>query len=179
MTRADVGYTFGVEWVLTFNYLAPSPVGRTYYGGLLFNCDPRSVGPSGNLSMSLPPPGNRCVQIAVVESGRWYNIEAHVKLNGVGQADGVFEAWVDDCGESGVCKGTPTSRVSLMNVRYPRYVMSDLINSLWWESWSNPNYPNSQGVRLIDQIKVSKVGPIGFVPARSTTPSPPSSITVH
>jgi len=33
--------------------------------------------------------------------GQWYCVEAHVRLNTSGQADGVFELWIDDAFEAG------------------------------------------------------------------------------
>jgi hypothetical protein len=47
------------------------------------------------------------------------------------------------------------------NVNNGRTSSSELIRVLWFEAWSNPE---SQGERYLDQIKVAKVGPIGFMP---------------
>jgi hypothetical protein len=115
----------------------------------------------------------------------WFYIEAYIKLNTPGQANGQFKMWVDDCGTNGVCSGTPTLRSSygvsgdgtagLQYVR-PTNTCPDGTNpcklgAIWFENWQNPAVPGSD---RYDQIKVSKVGPIGFAGSTGATPPPPA-----
>jgi len=73
----------------------------------------------------------------------------------------VFELWVDNCGPTGTtCPATPTLRLRRTDVRNNRTSTNELIRVLWFESWAEPT---SGGERYWDQIKVSKVGPIGFM----------------
>jgi hypothetical protein len=46
------------------------------------------------------------------------------------------------------------------DVNNNRSSASELIRVLWFEAWSNPV---SRGERYWDQIKVARVGPIGFM----------------
>jgi hypothetical protein len=96
-----------------------------------------------------------------IQSGNWYFYEVHYKLSSPGGSNGVFELWVDNCGSTGTsCPATPTLRLRRTDVRNGRASTSELIRVLWFEAWANPN---SSGERYWDQIKVSKVGPIGFM----------------
>jgi hypothetical protein len=74
--------------------------------------------------------------------------------------------WINDCGADGVCGGTPTLRTRMTNVAFdrdqPGCLMSPCrIEVLWFENWANPG---SIGTGYLDQIKLSKAGPIGFMP---------------
>jgi hypothetical protein len=159
-TKPSAGYLFGTEKVLAFNMENGDGI---KWGNLHFNCGAGSASPSGDLQFQGTPPETRGCQTALEFQGnRWYFVEVHIKLSSPGAApDGTLEIWVNDCGTSGTgCTGTPTRRLSITNWRYARNSASELLGSLWWEDWGNPA---STGDRLIDQIKVSKVGPIGFM----------------
>jgi hypothetical protein len=74
--------------------------------------------------------------------------------------------WINDCGTNGVCSGTPTLRTHLINVGFDRNqtgceTSPCQIEALWFENWANPA---STGTGYFDQIKVSKAGPVGFMP---------------
>lgn len=156
-TKALAGYRFGAEKVLTFNI---TNGGGIKWGNLHFNCGSGGGATVGNLQYQPTPPETRtCQSIMNVQPDRWYYIEVHLKLNTPGQSDGVLQVWGDDCGVAGTsCPATPTPRLNITNWRFNRGSSSELIGSLWWENWANPG---SSGTRLIDQIKVSRVGPIG------------------
>jgi hypothetical protein len=95
-----------------------------------------------------------------VTPGKWFAVQYHVKLNTPGQANGIWEVWVDDCGADGRgCTGTPTIRSRHTDVQYVAPGDNSLIGSLWLENWANPG---SVGEEYYDQIKVTKTGPIGF-----------------
>lgn len=151
------GFQVGQEKMLSINQCC---AGR---GGIKF----------GN-TFSWKRSGSRNIQVTVytadvnlgeelhitLPAGSWWFIEYHIKLNTPGASDGVWEAWVDDCGVAGMsCTGTPTRRARYTNVKWVREGDMTTIGSLWLENWANPP---SRGETYYDQIKVSTVGPIGF-----------------
>src|SRR5690606_22854503 len=121
---------------------------------------------SGSVQMQFTTPMSMCQNQNVgtrltMQPGNWYFFEVHYKLSSPGGSDGVFELWMDNCGPSGTsCPASPTLRMRRTDVRNDRRSTSEQIRVLWFESWANPV---SRGERLIDQIKVSKTGPIGFM----------------
>jgi hypothetical protein len=159
-TKALPGYRFGAEKVLTFNM---QNGGGIKWGNLHFGCGSGGGASTGELQYQPTAPETRnCQDVMILSTDRWYYIEVHLKLNTVGQSNGILQVWADDCGATGTsCPATPTLRLNISNWRFNRQDNSELIGSLWWENWANPG---SVGTRLIDQIKVSKVGPIGPMP---------------
>jgi hypothetical protein len=92
--------------------------------------------------------------------------------------------WMNDCGTTGVCSGTPTLRMDRTNIRYNRTSTSELIRVLWFENWGNStSSQGSIGTEKYDQIKVSKVGPIGFYGGSGTrdlvSPGMPTGVVLH
>jgi hypothetical protein len=164
-TKPLAGYTFGAEKMLTFNDGAAGD-GGIKWGNLSWNCADNSAS-TGTLTMGFPLPMDVCQKQNMgnnitIQAGNWYFYEVHYRLSTPGQADGVFELWVDNCGPNGTtCPATPTLRMRRTDVNNGRASTSELIRVLWFEAWSNPA---SQGERYWDQIKVAKVGPIGFMP---------------
>ncbi len=164
-TKPLAGYRFGQEKWLTFNADEPGS-GGIRWGNLMWNCG-GTTGSSGTMSMHFNPPMDICQKqnqgndLDFV-AGNWYFTEVHYRLNSPGQANGLFELWVDNCGPSGTtCPATPTLRLRRSDVQTDRASTSEQIRVLWFEAWSEPF---SFGERYVDQIKVSKVGPIGFMP---------------
>jgi len=95
-----------------------------------------------------------------LQPGNWYYIEYHIKLNTPGQANGVMELWVDNCGQSGLgCTGPGTLRTRYTN-RVFRDSVSQKIEVLWLENWANPG---SSGEEYYDQMIASskRIGPMG------------------
>jgi hypothetical protein len=75
--------------------------------------------------------------------GKWYCIEAHVRLNDPGQSNGVFQLWIDDWLEAG--------RSDLNWVgRYTDYGL----NAVFFENYWNAGSPVEQS-RYMDNIVVS------------------------
>lgn len=155
------GYAFGQEKALTFNK-GPAGVGGIFFGTLFFG--------SGDASSSVAPhfyAVNQGVNLGqnqgsfAMTGGNWYFIELHLKLNGAGSD--VVEMWMDNCGATGTgCTGTPTLRMRYTNATLrPGGDNSSTFRSIWLENWANPA---AVGEMLYDQIKASKVGPIGFKP---------------
>lgn len=104
-------------------------------------------------------------------AGRWYCIEAHVRLNDAGQSNGVFELWIDDWLEA--------SRTGLDLVgSFGDYGL----NTLFLENYWNAGSPASQS-RYLDNLVVStrRIGcgrlPIG-VPGVSGAAGGASTTTV-
>jgi hypothetical protein len=163
-TKPLPGYVFGAEKMLTFNDGSAGGAGIRY-GNLSWNCASNS-GSTGKLTMGFPVPMDVCQTQNVgnnltIEAGNWYFYEVHYKLSSPGSSNGVFELWVDNCGPSGTaCSGSPTLRMRRTDVNNNRTSASQLIRVLWFEAWSNPV---SRGERYWDQIKVARVGPIGFM----------------
>lgn len=109
----------------------------------------------------------------VMKPGNWYALQIHIKMDG-----GVLEVWMDNCGPSGTgCTGQPTKRINYTGVNFGS---SPGIGTLWFESWGNPL---SSGESRLDQIKVSKVGPIPFSGQSNTgdrtPPVAPSNLRVQ
>ena len=162
------GFQFGAEKIWTVN---PCCAG---IGGIKFANN--SLGAVASVGSQASPVTTVAAEDAnrswnyTVTSGNWYYIEEHIKLNTPGVANGVLEIWADNCGANGLgCTGTPTLRVQYTNVMWRLAGDNTQIGSIWLENWSN--IP-SIGEEYYDQIKVSKVGPIGFMPMGT----PPSDI---
>jgi hypothetical protein len=154
--KADPGYVFGAEKGLTINDGNPGD-GGIKWGNLSFNCGGQ-VSQSGSMRVGYE---GICEDVNWdVDPGTWYFLELHIKLDTVGADDGVFELWAEDCGADGLaCSGEPTLRFSRMDVNWGRTSADEKITVLWFEDWANPA---SVGTSYLDQIKVTRVGPIGF-----------------
>jgi len=138
-------------------------------------CDPTT---SGNKELCQQNQG--VDQFAVL--GHWNYYEFHIKLNTPGATDGILEAWVNDCGAAGTsCSGTPTLRMRHVQVDYGKTAANGGIGTLWFENWANNgDGVGSLGQEWYDNIKVSKVGPIGFVGGnRSSSPGSPSALNLQ
>lgn len=156
-TRPSSGYRFGDEKVLAFNQSAGACSAGIWFGNL-------ALGRTGWMTWRVGTTGQHLRQnhgkaLAMV-GGRWYYVEIHIVLNTAGQNNGTLRLWINDCGTTGVCTGSPILRMSYTDVRFRHSSNSELIRNLWWENWAHPGVV---GERYIDQIKVSKVGPIGFM----------------
>ena len=172
------GYKFGAEKVLTFN-ISPGS-GGIKWGNLHINCGAGSAASSGYLAWQPVGGGfNRCLGITSINAGSWYYIEIHAKLSKTDTSgDGFLRVWVNDCGPTGTnCGGTPTLRLNQQNMSWNRKTSSELFGSLWFENWANPG---SSGTSYIDQIIVSRTGPIGFIGgAPAPTIPPPGNVRVN
>ena len=149
-TKPSAGYAFGAEKVLTVNKTLG---GGIYWGNLHFNLGTGSASSSGSLWWQAVSPGTSKNTGFSLTGGRWYFIELHMNV-----ATGVLQVWADDCGVDGTtCPATPTLRLNVTGFAYPS---SGQVGAVWFENWANPG---SSGTRLLDQIMVSRVGPIGFM----------------
>jgi hypothetical protein len=186
-TKPLAGYGFGAEKMLTFNDGGPGD-GGIRFGNLSWNCAQGGASATGNITMGFPVPMDVCQSQnqgnnITIQSGNWYFYEVHYKLSDPGQSNGVFELWVNDCGPTvttSSCGSAPILRLRRTDVNNARTSSNQLIRVLWFEAWANPV---SSGERYLDQIKVSKTGPIGFIgtagpPASAAVPGPPTAITI-
>ena len=104
----------------------------------------------------------------------WYYVEAHYKLNSVGQANGLYELWIDDCGTNGLgCTGPGTLRASYSNVTYR--TNSATIGNVWIENYANA--PTS-GTSLYDQL-VARTARIRPMSNSVLLPSAPANLQVR
>ena len=167
--KADTGYQWGTEKALTFNDGTPGGGGIRWGNFAFSSCGagglvspaPTTIGIPGVPSCLNQNQGNNIL----INPGRWYAIQLRMRLSDPGQANGIFELWIDDCGSNGLdCSGTPTLRQRNTTIQHTR-TASELIRVLWWENWGNPA---SSGTAYYDNIKVATTGPIGFV---GTTPT--------
>jgi hypothetical protein len=114
--------------------------------------------------------------------GRWVYLEVHIRLNDFNVRNGTLEVWANDCGTNGVCTGTPTLRSRYTNVGWRGSVSGAStpntdIGQIFFDIWGNPG---DVGTVYIDQLKVSRVGPIGFMggsaaPRDTVPPASPGS----
>jgi hypothetical protein len=156
-TRFRTGYQFGAEKFLTVD--RRDDWGGIFFGNLHINMggDRQSTG-----RLFWQSPGSedtsRNLGYTFNGNGHWYFVELHIKLGTSSSSNnGVLEVWVDDVGVDGFGgPSSPTLRYSVTNYNFP----TGQIGQLWWENWANPG---SIGQRDIDQIMVSKVGPIGYM----------------
>jgi Polysaccharide lyase 14 len=98
-----------------------------------------------------------------LQAGRWYCIEAHVKLNNPGQSDGVFEFWIDNNLEA--------RRADLNWVKsWTDYGINAVMFSDYWNAGS----PQTQE-RYLDAVVIStqQIGCIG------SRPNPPTNFKVQ
>jgi hypothetical protein len=164
--KADAGYRWGAEKHTNFTKAA----GDIAWFNIQLNCGTGAQKTTAVPYIQIIHGTNTCqspnVSTINMESGKWYYIEVHTKLNSAGTArDGLIEMWVNDCGSNGVCSGSPTLRTRMTNVAFDRNQIGCTtspckIEVAWFESWANPT---STGTGYLDQIKISKAGPIGFM----------------
>jgi hypothetical protein len=87
-------------------------------------------------------------------SGRWFCIEAHVKLNTAGRSDGVFELWIDNDLTAG-----------RNNLNWVDSWREYGINAIFFENYWNDGAPGER-IRYFDNIVIStsRIGCIGSRP---------------
>jgi len=114
-----------------------------------------------------------------IATGRWYYVELEVGVNTFNTRDGIWRMWINDCGTAGTsCGAAPILRAGYTNVGWigSGTTSSTQIGSLWWDLWGNPA---DVGTRRIDNLIVSKAGPIGFMGGSTAAPSAPTSTQLH
>jgi hypothetical protein len=171
------GYRFGAEKVLTFNATPGS--GGIKWGNLHLNCGTGSQSSTANLQWQPVGGGfTNCLSIASIAPGNWYYIEVHAKLSTTASSgDGLLQVWVNDCGPAGTTCGTsPTLRLNQQNMSWDRKSSGELLGAVWFENWANPA---SSGTSYIDQIVVSRTGPVGFMGVGAAKLPPPTNLRIQ
>jgi hypothetical protein len=101
--------------------------------------------------------------------GRWYLVEAHLKLASSGQNNGVFELWADD-----VTNGPPATQT--LRMRYTNLPLGNqgyTLTKLDLLTYQNSCSQGFSGKYIYyDQIVVSKarIGPMGQVFRKPSAP---------
>lgn len=182
--KPSSGFLFSGQKVITFNRCCFG--GGIFWGGFGYN-----IGTSGRnsatsaLAITNNIGGNSIWNQnqgndLTITGGNWYFYELRVKLNTVGNADGIFQLWGNNCGPNGTsCGAAPILRTSHSVIPWGKTASNGGIGDVWWENWANNDLgQGSLGTELYDQIKVSRVGPIGFSGvAPVTPPAAPSGLT--
>jgi hypothetical protein len=189
------GFSYSGQKVMTFNRCC-NPGGGIFWAGMGFNIGQGSastgapdIGITNNLASNQIYRQNQGNDIALT-SGNWYYFEVHIKLNTPGSSNGVFELWVNNCGSAGTsCSGAPTLRARHTNIDWGKNSSNGGIGTVWLENWANnADGRGSQGQEWYDDLKVSKVGPIGMKgstggggsgPVAGAPPSAPTGVTIR
>ena len=99
-----------------------------------------------------------------IDAGRWYCVEAHVRLNTAGSSDGVFEFWIDD--------NLQARRADLNWVgTWNQYGINSIMLETYWNGGSSRDQE-----RYFDAFVVSTKR-IGCV--NSTRPNPPTNLSIQ
>jgi len=162
------GYFWNAEKILTVNQGAGS-------GGIKFGNFQLACGGSGSSPMNLQwvPQGGGfpgCLTVTTINDGVWTYFEAEILLStNPTSNDGYLKVWVNNCGTTGVCTGTPTLRLNQLNMSYNRNSPTDVIGALWFEAWTFGI--GTTGTSRLDQIVVTDgtTGPIGFMAAAANS----------
>ena len=117
-------------------------------------------------------------------TGKVYYIELRFVLNTVNVRNGIWQMWINDCGTSGVCTGSPTLRASHTNVLYQGtgfgMYTGTTMQGIYLDIWGNPS---DGGTLDIDQLIVARDanGLIGFMGASNDTlpPMAPTNLQIQ
>jgi hypothetical protein len=163
--KPSAGYQYGAQKMITFNAtpagsggISIGGAGSPFSNGAYDTCPVYDCNTTGAVYYYRQNQGTKLTLSQI--TGHWAYVEMHVKLNTPGQANGIWELWLDDCGTDGRCTGTPTLRSHYTTVQWQGPTDNKQIKSIWFENWANPG---SVGTELYDQIMVKTSGPIGFV----------------
>jgi hypothetical protein len=177
------GYGFGGEKHMNVT----NADGDIAFANVQLNCGAGGASSSATPSIQVLHGMNTCqrpnVSDITIQSGRWYFFEMHVKAG----SSGLIELWINDCGTAGTsCGAAPILRTRLTGP-LPGNSNGSQIETVWLENWANPASVGTGP--LWDQLKVSRVGPIGFsgssgssggiVTADSIPPAAPSTPSIR
>lgn len=100
----------------------------------------------------------------VLPTNIWMYVEHRIGLNTVGQRNGTWDMWSNECGVSGVCAGSPTLRAHYTQLGYRS--STETINGWFWDVWGNPS--DTGTLRIAAMVVANdNVGQIGFIGASS------------
>ena len=146
--RTSTDTVWSGEKLLTFNAMGDD-------GGIRFagvGAGTSGAGPNNTAAFNTPPvyqdPGwltqNQGHDLGVAADMHWYYVEVHIKLNTPGQANGVYEVWMDDAGPNGTNPVLGTLRTQYTNVQWRGPGDNTQLGSIWIENWGN-NRPGATG----------------------------------
>jgi hypothetical protein len=125
--------------------------------------------------MNICQPPN--VSDITIQPDHWYFFEMHVRAG----SSGLIELWINDCGTGGTSCGTAPILRTRLTGSLPGNANGSQIETIWLENWANP--PSAGIGPLWDQLKVSRVGPIGLSgstgSADRTPPATPATPSVR
>jgi len=100
--------------------------------------------------------------------GKQYYFEVRFVLNTPGVSNGIFQMWINDCGATGICTGSPILRESRSDVLYRAAGDNRQFGGIFLDIWGNPS---DGGTLDIDQLIVARDsnGLIGFMGATGNT----------
>jgi hypothetical protein len=163
------GFSFSSPKVLTINKCCAGGAG-IFWGGLGYNIAAQSNDDEGrpewvnNHADNEVQSQNQGNNLNVT-GGNWYFYEVRIKLDTNGNNDGVLSMWINNCGAAlpGNCTGSPTLRMHYPAFNWGFETGDGGIGALWWENFSNNGDGDGNlGTEFYEQIKVSRVGPIGY-----------------
>jgi hypothetical protein len=153
------GYMFGAEKHLNVT----NSDGDIAFANVQLNCGAGAAASSASPSIQIIHGTDICQSPnqtggITIQSGRWYFFEMHIVASA---SNGTVELWINDCGTAGTsCGAAPILRTRLTGISLPGNSNGSQIETIWLENWANP--ASSGTGPYWDQIKVSRVGPIGF-----------------
>lgn len=163
--KPSSGYQYGAQKMITFNAtlagsggISIGGSGSPFNDGAFDTCPVYDCNTTGEVFYYRQNQGAKLTLSQI--TGHWAYVEMHVKLNTPGQANGVWELWLNDCGADGKCAGSPTLRSRYTSVKWQGPIDNKQIKSIWFENWANPG---SVGTEFYDQIMIRTNGPVGFV----------------
>lgn len=178
------GYVYGAEKVLSVN--RDSHTSGIFWGNIHCNQGSGSTSPTCGLSWQGVAGSNSVGTSASLTSGVWWALQFRFKRpSSPSVADGIVQIWANNCGTTGTsCSGSMT--LVGQDLAFPHTLepatlnpwnpATSLVKDLWFEVFSNPaSTCQSSGYAaascpLIDNIKASRTGPLGFFGASSSTP---------
>lgn len=99
--------------------------------------------------------------------GHWCYVEIHIKVNTPGQKNGIYELWLDDCGNGTLPHNfvsSPTLRAHHTTVEWQSPSSNLLFSDVWFECWIGPEAGNTPaGNRRYRSIHIKKT-PVGLCP---------------
>lgn len=135
--QAMIAHVWSGQGGSNVNYLSLDPASGTDEGGTV-----RTTGYNdwGNMRWLGRSQGSNPL---FANPGRWYCVEAHVKLNSAGQSDGTFELWIDG-----------TRDISQSGLNWVGNYSEYGINAIYFENYWNAGSPQAQE-RYLDNFVVS------------------------
>ena len=165
-TKPSADYDVGSEKMVTFNSTAAGnggiSIGNAGSGRGIANWDCCPVYDCNGPPNVYYYRQNQGAEV-ITTPGRWQFVEMHVKMNTPGVADGIWELWLDDCGDGTFPVnpvGSPTLKAQHLAVQWQGPTDNKSIVSIWFENWSNPI--SSGSYKYTFRINANRAHALGF-----------------